>query len=132
MTELGTVAMLRRYPVKSMLGDQISHIRVSRAGVEYDRAFALIDQQTGRVASAKQPKQWRKLLQCSAGWDDAAVVITLPDGRTMSTADPHGNAVLSEMLDRQVTLSQTRPDGASMARLDAEDAIANDLDADVD
>ena len=80
MHKAGTVAALRRYPVKSMLGEEIAAAVVTESGVDKDRVFALIDEENGRVASAKQPRLWRRLLQCRAAWDGAFCAITEPDG----------------------------------------------------
>jgi uncharacterized protein YcbX len=131
MRELGTVGNLRRYPVKSMLGQDLAEAAVSTAGVANDRAFGLLDLETGRVASAKQPRLWRELLQCRAAWDGSAVQVTLPDGRTLSTDDGPLDAALSELLGRAVHLSQHRPDGASLARPAPEAVIEHGVTADV-
>lgn len=131
MHQLGTVTHLRRYPVKSMLGQDLSEAVVTPSGVDNDRAFALIDLETGRVASAKQPRLWRELLQCSAAWDGASLVVTLPDASTLSTADGPLDAALSELVRRRVELAHTRPDGAALARPAPEAVIEHGVTADV-
>jgi uncharacterized protein YcbX len=130
MREIGTVTNLRRYPVKSMLGQDLADAAVSTAGIAHDRMFALIDLETGRVASAKQPRLWRELLQCRAAWDGNALQLTLPDGRTL-TGDGVLDAALSELLGRPVHLSQHRPDGASLARPAPEAVLEHGVGADV-
>ena len=50
----GTVRELWRYPVKSMLGEQRSQLAISARGSLGDRAKALRDLNTGRIASAKK------------------------------------------------------------------------------
>jgi uncharacterized protein len=45
-----------------MLGETLGTVEVGTSGLVGDRARALIDDQTGRVASAKHPKAWRGLL----------------------------------------------------------------------
>ena len=62
MTRIGTVGEIRRYPVKSMLGEILVGAEVRTRGLSGDRVCALIDAETGRVASAKMPKRWRRLL----------------------------------------------------------------------
>ncbi len=52
--KIGTVKALWRYPVKSMLGEQLGELRVTPRGTVGDRAWALRDAQTGRIASAKK------------------------------------------------------------------------------
>ena len=51
-----TVLALRRYPVKSMLGLEVDDVLLGPGGVDGDRALALIDTGTGRVATAKHPR----------------------------------------------------------------------------
>ena len=80
---LGTVTVLRRYPVKSMLGEDLDEADVSRSGLARDRRLAVVSRRTGKVASAKYPRLWRDLLTLSAeALDDATARITLPDGKT--------------------------------------------------
>ena len=88
MNGVPTVDAVFRYPVKSMLGPRVEQAAVRASGLVCDRGWALLDLQTGKVASAKQPRLWRSLLQLRAeyhaGAGDAeaagAVTITLPDG----------------------------------------------------
>ena len=47
---LGTVVALWRYPVKSMLGEELNAAEVTQRGLLGDRAFALVDPATGKVA----------------------------------------------------------------------------------
>ena len=53
---IGAVASLRRYPVKSMLGEPLTEAVIGAGGVAGDRVLALLDAETGRVATAKQPR----------------------------------------------------------------------------
>ena len=50
-TNVGTLARLWRFPVKSMQGEQLEHAELLPPGLLGDRAFALIDVATGRVVS---------------------------------------------------------------------------------
>jgi uncharacterized protein YcbX len=52
-----TVAGLWRYPVKSMIGEELNTSFITKNGVLGDRAFALLDYETGHVVSAKNPKK---------------------------------------------------------------------------
>ncbi len=49
----GSVVALWRYPVKSMMGEELNAAEVSKAGLLGDRAYALVDGSDGKVASAK-------------------------------------------------------------------------------
>ena len=53
-TQVGIVSSIRRYPVKSMLGEELDEVSVTAGGVIGDRAFALIDDETGKVISVKR------------------------------------------------------------------------------
>src|SRR5690348_3288736 len=92
---LGTVTVLRRYPVKSMLGEDLDAAEVSRSGLARDRRLAVVSRRTGKVASAKYPRLWRDMLTLSAEALDDAALITLPGGKTVSSTDPGVDQVLS-------------------------------------
>jgi uncharacterized protein len=96
----GTVAALRRYPVKSMLGEDLRASDVTRRGLAGDRVLALVHRETGKVASAKNPRLWRGLLKLTACTSGAAVKITLPDGTAIASNDPGVDAALSGQLGR--------------------------------
>ena len=126
---LGTVAALRRYPVKSMLGEDVSASDVTRAGLAGDRCLAVVSRETGKIASAKYPRLWRGLLTMSASAAGDAVRITLPDGRTVRSAD--ADAVLSALLDQPVRLTATPPPGASLDRAVPEAVLRDGVGAQV-
>jgi uncharacterized protein len=129
---LGTVTVLRRYPVKSMLGENLDEAEVSRSGLARDRRLAVVSRRTGKVASAKYPRLWRDMLTLSAAaLDDATARITLPDGKTVSSADPGVDQVLSEVLDQPVTLTGTPPPGATLDRAVPEAVLRDGIKAEV-
>jgi uncharacterized protein YcbX len=118
---LGTVTRLRRYPVKSMLGEDLEAGDVSLAGLAGDRRLAVVSRRTGKIASAKYPRLWRDLLTLAAEAVDgdghaAAARITLPDGKIVSSTDADVDDVLSGLLNEPVTLAATPPPGASLDR----------------
>ncbi|MFN3002782.1 MOSC domain-containing protein [Mycolicibacterium wolinskyi] len=126
------VGSLYRYPVKSMLGESVDSIFIDARGAEGDRRLALIDESSGRVASAKQARLWRGLLSCSALTQDRGVVIRLPDGSTAASDDDHVDDVLSRFLGRSVRLGRSRSDGASIERADPDQVLEMGVDAEVD
>jgi uncharacterized protein len=140
---LGTVEALWRYPVKSLLGEEIAASEVTRHGLDRDRRLALVSRATGKVASAKHPRLWRDLLTWSAGAVESAgaaesagaggpvVRITLPDGRTVWSTDAEVDAVLSEQLGQPVTLTATPPPAASLDRAVPEAVLRAGLRAQV-
>ena len=120
-----TVTALYRYPVKSMLGESLSHAVLDERGVIGDRAYALLDVESGVVASAKVPKRWAELMRFSAAFveeptpGEAAppVTITFPDGSTRRSDDHDIDAALSEVLGREVKLITVLPEGGAFEEL---------------
>lgn len=131
MTDTATVAALRRYPVKSMLGEDLETACLTEAGFEGDRAVGVIDRSTGNVATAKHPRLWRGLLAFTGQWNEGSPGITLPDGTSVAADDPAAGEILSELLGRDVHLSTTRPARAAVGRPAPEDVIEAGEDADV-
>src|SRR6266852_159 len=60
-TATGAVASIWRYPVKSMMGEELNDARVSDQGLLGDRVYALLDGSDGKVATAKNPRKWPTL-----------------------------------------------------------------------
>jgi uncharacterized protein len=113
LAPVGSVVSLWRYPIKSMMGEELNASYVTERGLLGDRTRALVDQATGKVASAKNPRKWGKLFDFRAAFVDPPkpgeplpdVRISLPDGRSVM-ADQLGAAdgMLSEALGAQVRL----------------------------
>jgi uncharacterized protein YcbX len=82
-----------------------------------DRAYALVDAETGKVASAKNPKRWPNLFQCHAALTEPpesagelpSVRMTLPDGTSVTSDDPGVDDALSDVVGHRVTLEHTAP-----------------------
>lgn len=131
---LGTVTTLRRYPVKSMLGEDVADSGVTTAGLTGDRGLALIHQTTGRVVSAKNPRLWRAMLTLTAslGTDQRTVKITFPGGKICWNTDADVDDVLSEFLGQPVTLTATPPEGAAMEHADPDTVNERGLTADAE
>jgi uncharacterized protein YcbX len=114
-----------------MLGEDIDSVELLAAGVEGDRVAAVIDIETGMVASAKRPTLWRELLQCSASTADDGIRVRLPDGVVWALDDRGVDAAVSEVLGRTVRLTTTRPPAATLARPTPEAVIEAGVEADV-
>lgn len=116
---VGSVAALWRFPVKSMLGERLQTVHLGDGGIVGDRAFAVVDRQTGKVASAKHPKLWPGLLGCRAafvgppqpGADVPPVRIDLADGVSVRSDAPEVDTVLSRFFGRDVELASAAPSG---------------------
>lgn len=112
------ISEIWRFPVKSMGGEMLQSCSVVSGGLVGDRAYALRDVETGKVASAKTVRKFGKLMQCTArftsepesGVKMPPVEITLPDGRILNTSDPSTEIALSEFLGRQVVLIAAAPE----------------------
>lgn len=117
--EVGTVQALWRFPVKSMLGEQLAEVDVGEGGVVGDRAYAIRDKETGKVASAKHPKLWPNLLACRAafvgqpnhGEEVPPAQIDLADGTSVMSDAPDVDAVLSRFFGRDVELARAAQNG---------------------
>jgi uncharacterized protein len=133
---LGTVAALRRYPVKSMLGEDVDAGDVTFTGLAGDRQLAVVSRTTGKIASAKFPRLWRDLLTLSAAVADdpavdGAVRITLPEGKIVWSSDAGVDTILSGLLDEPVTLTATPVPGAALDRAVPEAVLREGVDAQV-
>jgi uncharacterized protein len=104
---------------------------VTGRGLAGDRVLALVHRETGRVASAKNPRLWRGLLKLAATASGPVVKITLPDDTAMTSTDPGIDDVLSGLLDQPVTLTDTPPARAVLDRADPEEVLRNGLEAQV-
>ncbi|MEO7804446.1 MAG: MOSC N-terminal beta barrel domain-containing protein [Actinomycetota bacterium] len=121
-TKLGEVVSLWRYPVKSMMGEEVNAADVTERGILGDRAYALIDASTGMVASAKNPKKWPNLFSCRAAFVEPPrsgenlppVRITLPDGSTVTNEQSDLNRVLSDFVGREVIFGTVAPQDPSL------------------
>lgn len=65
---VGSIVSLWRYPVKSMMGEELNAAEVTRDGLLGDRAYALVDSLDGKVASAKNPRKWPTLFDSAPCW----------------------------------------------------------------
>ena len=115
---VGSVAGLWRFPVKSMRGEQLQEAELTERGVLGDRAYALIDTDTGKVVSAKSVKLFPDLFSCKAafvesprrGSDVPPVQMSLPDGTSVRSDSGDVDRVLSAYFKRNVKLGRVAPD----------------------
>ena len=116
---VGTIEALWRFPVKSMLGEELDAVDLSESGVVGDRAYAIRDRETGKVASAKHPKLWPNLLECRAafvepprpGAELPPARIELADESAVQSDAPDVDAVLSRFFGRDVELARAAQNG---------------------
>jgi uncharacterized protein YcbX len=106
---IGTVSELHRYPVKSMLGEELRRAPVAERGVDGDRAYALVDDETGKVISVKRPKRWGRMFELTASTAAGVVHVSFPDGSASAIDDPALPRQLSEFFGRSVSVASTPP-----------------------
>jgi uncharacterized protein YcbX len=115
--QAGSVVGIWRYPVKSMMGEELNASEVTERGLLGDRAYGLMDASTGKVASAKNPRKWPRLFDFRAAYVEAPrrgvqlpeVRITLPDGAVLTSGQADLDQTLSRELQREVTLEEADP-----------------------
>jgi uncharacterized protein YcbX len=142
--QVGSVAALWRYPVKSMMGEELNSSEVTDRGLLGDRQFAVVDRSTGKVGGAKNPRKWGNFFDFRAAYAEppkagakiSPVRITLPDGTVVSSGQADLEQVLSRAFGREVALEEAgpghRPSGATaeeywpdMAGLDYRDTVTD-------
>jgi uncharacterized protein len=145
LVTVGQIGALWRYPVKSMLGEVLASADVTAAGLDGDRRFGVVDTATGRIASAKRPRRWQRLLQLRAEVaGPGAVRIRFPDGTSVLSAkaragdgeadaerDAAVDAALTAFLGTDVRLRGEAPPGGELERAVPDDVLAAGADADV-
>ena len=117
-TAVGSVVALWRYPVKSMLGEELNACEVAERGLLGDRAYALVDAGDGKVGSAKNPRKWPNLFDFRARFVEEPrrgeaippVGITLPDGTLCRSDQPDIDGVLSAAAGREARLMAQAPE----------------------
>ena len=131
-TVVGSVTGIWMYPVKSMRGVRLEQGEFTERGLLGDRAYALIDGDTGKVASAKSVRLFPDLFGCRAAFVEPPrldgelppVRITLPDGTSVTSDSSDVDRVLSAFFGRDVTLARAAPDDFTIDQYhpDVEDA----------
>ena len=116
---VGTIRALWRFPVKSMLGEELDAADLTEGGIVGDRAYAIRDRETGKVASAKHSKRWPNLLDRRAAFVEPPgpgdelppVRIELADGDSVLSDATDVDAVLSRFFGRDVELARAAQNG---------------------
>ena len=107
------IASIWRYPVKSMMGEELNACEISENGLLGDRAYGVIDNETGKLANAKNPQKWPNMFQYRANFieppqmttDIPPVRITFPNGSSIVSTDEEKNTLLSNSFNRNVHLA---------------------------
>jgi uncharacterized protein YcbX len=115
-TRAGSVVALWRYPVKSMMGEELNSSAITDRGLLGDREFAVVDRATGKVGGAKNPKKWGNFFDFRASFVEppklggriSPVRITLPDGEVVSNDRPDLEHILSRAFGRDIAFVEAR------------------------
>jgi hypothetical protein len=121
--EGGAVVSIWRYPVKSMMGEELNATAIAAGGLLGDRTYAVVDRADRKVASAKNPRKWPTLFDFRAalvepprvGEKLPPVRIVLPDGTIVASQQPDVNEILSKALNRNVALATIESDSSTPA-----------------
>jgi len=109
-----------------MIGEEIESAEVVWSGLHGNRCYALVDMESSRVVSAKNPAKWARMFECSSkliegegnlrssgGGAAPPVQVSLPDGSRFEITDgSYGGAeqALSDLFGRQVRFTAARPE----------------------
>jgi len=102
------IAEIRRYPIKSLLGERPASVEVDRRGLAGDRLWAVRDTD-GRFGSGKNTRRFRRmpgLFGLRGHTGDDVPVVELPDGRRFAADEPAGHRAVSEVLGRAVEITR--------------------------
>jgi uncharacterized protein YcbX len=109
---VGTLQSIARFPVKSMQGESLAQVMIEPRGLPADRTHAVLDVESGKLASAKDPRRWARLLAFTASFAGDVIEVTFPDGGRVRSDDVGLDRRLSTALDREVQLCATPPANA--------------------
>jgi hypothetical protein len=117
MERIGTLRTLRRYPVKSMAGEDLAEARVTYAGLAGDRVYAFVVNRnqsdfpwmTGRLG--REMILFRPRFLSAPATDDGqpdpahfATEVTAPEGETFRANDPAFTQYLEKRFKRSLRL----------------------------
>ena len=150
MEQIGTLAGVRRYPVKSMAGEDLAEARVTYAGILGDRVYAFIDTNnksdfpwmTGRQGHEMILLRPRFVEPLKAGdqiphAEQYAVEVTTPEGEKFRMGDGAFTRLLEQRFGRPLRLrfsersmTDTRP--VSLLGLSTIRALSQEIGIELD
>lgn len=117
MEKLGTLQILRRYPFKSMAGEDLKEVFVTYAGLTGDRAYAFVDRNnhtsfpwmTGRQEHEMILFRPRYFETCPASEEHPArntfrAEVVMPEGKKLNVEDPQFTEFFEKRFGRQLEL----------------------------
>ena len=150
MERIGQLSILRRYPVKSMAGEDLEEARVSYAGLIGDRVFAFIDNRNRSDFPWMTARQAREMILFRPRFLDPprieeenpdpasyAVEVTTPERKTFHVGDSRFTRYLEERFERSLRLRfsercQTDARPVSLLGLSTASALSKEVGMDLD
>jgi len=127
--QIGIVAALFRYPVKSMLGEQVAELEITERGAIGDRAYALRELATNRIVSGKK---FHAMFKFRAAYEEppavgrlAPVAIRMPDGSTIHAEDANASGLIGAVLGAKVKLERCESIARERAGIDPKTVFAD-------
>jgi hypothetical protein len=119
---VGILSEIWRYPVKSMLGEQLHELAISVRGGMGDRVWALRDLESTRIASAKK---YSRLLEFRASYEclpsnecPGRVRIEFPDGRAFDAEEAGVSEAISAVIGKPLRLERAQPERREKTGID--------------
>jgi uncharacterized protein len=108
MSAVVSVTSLHRYPVKSLLGENLPVLDVDERGVAGDRAWS-VRTGAGKLGSGKSTRRFEAvigLLDLRASMTDGTVAVTFPDGGRYDVTDPRAADELSRHIGQPLSFAR--------------------------
>jgi uncharacterized protein len=147
---IGTLARLRRYPVKSMAGEDLQEAKVTFAGLSGDRVYAFLDSRGRADFPWMTARQGHQMILFRPRFLDAppadlevpeterfAVEVATPEGDTFRMGDPKFTGFLAQRFNRNLRLrfserSMTDARPVSLFGLSTIRALSEEANLDLD
>ncbi|WP_221090309.1 MOSC domain-containing protein [Deinococcus aquaedulcis] len=109
----GQVTELYRYPIKSVGGEALGEVQVTRRGLVGDRAWAVTNED-GKFGSGKSTRRFRRMdgllgFQAALPAGAAEPQLTLPDGSLQPATSETATAALCQATGRTVRVTPEGP-----------------------
>ncbi len=105
---VGIVKEIRRFPVKSILGESLTSVSLDKRGILGDRLWA-IKNMSGKFGSGKTTRRFQQmegLFKFRARYEGTTPIITMPDGTDFRGDNTSVNEELTKLLGFPVTLEK--------------------------
>ncbi|MHB1907674.1 MAG: MOSC domain-containing protein [Nitrososphaerales archaeon] len=109
MEQVGVVKHIRRYPVKSMMGEDLETARVETGGLVGDRVYAFVDKNSPNPRFPwMTARQAHEMLLYEPSLSDSGLVVKCPDGKKFSVEDGRFKIYLEKKYGYELSLKQDK------------------------